>query len=65
MSKVFEWNQKLYDQIEKKVNENMPVFSGKLEYKITDDKYLALVREVEEVYLTHPDGPYKIGRAHV
>ncbi|MBE6062107.1 MAG: glycoside hydrolase family 28 protein [Clostridium butyricum] len=58
MSKVFEWNQKLYDQIENKVNENMPVFPQK-EFKVTDDKYSSLVRNVEEVYYTHPDGPYK------
>lgn len=37
----------------------MPVFEGKEEYKITDEKYMSLVRDVEEVYLTHPDGPYK------
>lgn len=59
MYKSFEWNQKLYDEIEKKVNDNMPVFEGKKEYKITDEKYISLVRDVEEVYLTHPDGPYK------
>ena len=59
MYKSFEWNRKLYDEIEKKVNDNMPVFEGKEEYKITDEKYMSLVRDVEEVYLTHPDGPYK------
>ena len=61
----FEWNQKLYDEIENKVNSNMPEFHGKDEFLITDKKYENLVREIEEEYFTHPDGPYKGTKAEI
>lgn len=59
MFKEFEWNQKLYDSIEKKVNENIINFENMDKYNIEDEKYKKFISDVEEVYLTHPDGPYK------
>ncbi|MCR4944651.1 MAG: glycoside hydrolase family 28 protein [Clostridium sp.] len=61
----FEWNQKLYDEIENKVNKNMPDFSKKESFLITDEKYKGLVREIEEEYFTHPDGPYTKPKAEI
>lgn len=58
MFKKFEWNAELYDSIEKKVNENIMNFDNKTEYSIEAEKYQNLVKDVKEVYLTHPDGPY-------
>ncbi|BCZ46764.1 glycoside hydrolase [Clostridium gelidum] len=55
----FEWNEKLYKEIEDKVNNNMPVLENKIEYNILDEKYKSLVRNIEEEYLTHPNGEYK------
>ena len=59
MYKKFEWNQELYNLIENTVNDNIMKFDNKTEYKVDDIKYKNLVRDIEEVYLTHPDGPYK------
>ncbi|MFQ9615408.1 MAG: glycoside hydrolase family 28 protein, partial [Clostridium butyricum] len=59
MFKEFEWNQKLYDSIEKKVNENIINFENMDKYNIEDEKYKKFISNVEEAYLTHPDGPYK------
>ena len=59
MYKKFEWNQNLYDSIENKVNDNIMNFDNKTEYSINDMKYKNLVKDIEEVYFTHPDGPYK------
>jgi len=56
---MLKWNEELYKKIENKVNDNMPVLDGKAEYSILDEKYKALVRNIEEEYLTHPDGIYK------
>ena len=56
MFKEFEWNQKLYDSIEKKVNENIINFENMDKYNIEDEKYKKFISDVEEVYLTHPDG---------
>ncbi|MBD7910769.1 glycosyl hydrolase family 28 protein [Clostridium cibarium] len=55
----FEWNEDLYNKIEKKVNENMPNIENLKKYDITDLEYGGFIRVVEEEYLTHPDGPYK------
>jgi polygalacturonase len=55
----FEWNQKLYNRIEEKVNENMPKIDNLKEYKITNKEYVSLKRNVQEEYLTHINGPYK------
>lgn len=52
-------NQELYNLIENTVNDNIMKFDNKTEYKVDDIKYKNLVRDIEEVYLTHPDGPYK------
>ena len=54
-----EWNQELYEKIENKVNQNMPVLGYKAEYSILDEKYKSLIKYIEEEYLIHPDGPYK------
>lgn len=54
-----QWNQGLYEKIEKKVNENMPNFQGKTEYNILNEKYKNLIKNIKEEYLTHPDGVYK------
>lgn len=53
------WNEELYSNIEMKVNENMPILEGKIEYNILDKKYSDLLRSVEEEYYVHLDGPYK------
>lgn len=53
-----EWNKEFYECIETKVNKNMPVLEGKKEYNILDEKYSNLVRDIEEEYYIHPDGPY-------
>lgn len=53
-----EWNKNLYEKIEKKVNENMPVLNTRIEYNILDEKYKSLIKNIEEEYLTHPDGDY-------
>lgn len=58
MFKKFEWNAELYDSIERKVNESIINFDNKTEYSIEYGKYQNLIKDVEEVYLTHPDGPY-------
>lgn len=54
-----QWNYELYEKIENKVNGNMPVLEGKPEYSILDEKYKILVKNIDEEYLTHPDGIYK------
>ncbi|AQR95789.1 glycoside hydrolase family 28 protein [Clostridium saccharoperbutylacetonicum] len=55
---ILKWNEDLYKKIEDKVNKNMPVLEFKAEYNILDEKYSPLVKEVEEEYFVHPDGPY-------
>ncbi|OOM71850.1 polygalacturonase [Clostridium puniceum] len=60
-----QWNQELYEKIENKVNENMPVLDGKPEYSILEEKYKALIRNIDEEYLTHPDGIYKGGKSEL
>lgn len=55
----FTWNQKLYDEIvthteclgHREVKSNI--------IDVTSEKYKVMVTEIEEEYLTHPDGPYK------
>lgn len=59
MYKKFEWNQSLYNLIQDKVNDNIMKFDNKIEYRINDMKYERFVRNIEEVYFTHPNGPYK------
>jgi len=54
-----EWNKDLYDRIENKVNKNMPILENRIEYNILDEKYKSLVKNINEDYLTHPDGDYK------
>lgn len=54
-----EWNETLYKEIEDKVNNNMPILEYKSEYNILDEKYSYLIKEIEEEYYIHPDGPYK------
>jgi len=54
-----QWNQALYEAIEKKVNKSMPILDNKVEYSILDEKYKSSLRDIEEEYLIHPDGPYK------
>jgi len=54
-----QWDQELYEKIENKVNENMPALDGKPECSILDGKYKILVKNIDEEYLTHPDGIYK------
>ena len=53
------WNKELYEKIENKVNANMPELKNKIEYNILDEKYKALVKNIKEEYLTHPDSDYK------
>lgn len=53
----FAWNQKLYDEILAKVHAMEPP-KGEPVYPIDGEKYRSLVREVEEIYYEHPDGPY-------
>jgi len=55
----FQWNQKLYDFIEEKVNKNMPMIGNLMEYRITDERYTKLIKEINEEYFTHVDGTYK------
>ena len=55
----FTWNQKLYDEIVTHTE-----CLGHREAKsniidVTSEKYKVMVTEIEEEYLTHPDGPYK------
>ena len=55
----FTWNQKLYNEIVTHTE-----CLGKRSIKnnvidVTSAKYKAMVTEIEEEYLTHPDGPYK------
>lgn len=54
-----QWNQELYEKIENKVNKNIPILDNKVEYSILDEKYKSLIKDIEEEYLIHPDGPYK------
>lgn len=56
---VLKWNEEVYRDIEMKVNKNMPIEEGKVEYNILEKKYSALVSTVKEEYYVHPDGPYK------
>lgn len=57
-SNQLEWNQKLYNQIDEKVNRNMPEFKSAHTYDITKSKYKKYVRTITEEYLTHPDQEY-------
>ena len=57
-SNQLEWNQKLYNQIDDKVNRNMPEFKSAHTYDITKSKYKKYVRTITEEYLTHPDQEY-------
>ena len=43
------WDGPLYRQIENIVKENIPVFKN-VDYKITDEKYKALLKEMQEQY---------------
>jgi polygalacturonase len=45
------WNEDLYNEIDKTVNANTPVFKN-VHYSITDAKYAGLVRKVTETFYT-------------
>ena len=54
---MFEWNQKLYDDIVSVV-QSMPPLIRNTSKNVSDAKFAALVAEVGEIYLEHPQGPY-------
>ena len=53
---AFSWNQKLYEEILAQFKPPLP--SARC-CRITDSRYQALWRSVEEIYYEHPWGPYK------
>ena len=53
---AFSWNQKLYEEILAKFKPPHPRTRA---CRITDSRYQALWRSVEEIYYEHPWGPYE------
>ena len=53
---AFSWNQKLYEEILARFRSPLP----RVRFcRITDSRYQALWRSVEEIYYEHPWGPYE------
>jgi Endopolygalacturonase len=58
MDNTFKWNQDLYEEIERNVEDNIAKVNNKEVYSITGEEYSDLISDIEEEYFTHPDGQY-------